>query len=104
MGEAIEVTSIAKVVLRPDAFERFDELLRAAVTLIVFEPRLADRRELVFEPAADDVDPDAATRDVIDRGQLLGYHRRAPRARENSRKYLEFRRGMQQRLAERDRF
>ena len=58
--EAVEVTAEGEVVLRPDSFERADELLGATIALVVVEPWLADGPELTAEPAADDVDSGAA--------------------------------------------
>ena len=87
--EAIEVAAEGEVVLRPDAAQRADELLRAAIALVVVEPGLADRRELAAEPAADDVDGDAAVGEMVDRRDLFGGDRRVPRPRQDRGDHLE---------------
>ena len=98
--EAVEVTLVGEVVLRPDALQRFNELTRPTIAFIVLKPVLADCRELALEPAAYHVDADAPVRDVIDRRDLLGNDGRIPRSGQDRGKHLELRGRMQQRLAE----
>ena len=80
-----------------------DELLGAAIALVVLEPGLADGAELALEPAADDVDRDAAVGEMVDRGDLLGGERRVPRSGQERGDHLEPLGGGQQRVAEGDR-
>ncbi|TKW58365.1 hypothetical protein CTA1_5231 [Colletotrichum tanaceti] len=97
---AAEREAAAVVGRRPDALEAADELVAAAVALGVLEPPLADGRELALEPAADDVDGDAAVAVVVDAGDLLGDRRRVPRPREDGGDDLDGVGGLEDRLGE----
>lgn len=76
--EPVEVTGEGEVVLGPDAAQGTDELLRAAVTLVVFQPWFTQRGELPLEPTADHVDRKAAAGQVVSGGAELGEHSRMP--------------------------
>ena len=70
--EAVEVAMKTEVVLGPNALERLDELFRATIALIVFQPRLANGPKLVLEPARHDIDRDPPVGELVDGGQLFG--------------------------------
>ncbi|MCO5561387.1 hypothetical protein L7F22_015008 [Adiantum nelumboides] len=85
----------------PDLAQHADELVGAAVALVVLEPRLAHGGELVLEPAGDDVDGDPAVRQVVGGGEPLGQHGRLPQARVHGGDHLEPLGGQAQREGER---
>src|SRR5207249_11683756 len=58
------------LVARPHALENGDELLRARIPFVVFDPGAAVHRALGGPPCADDVQREAAVRDAIDRRRL----------------------------------
>jgi hypothetical protein len=87
--DPVEVALEGEGVLRPQALEDADELLGAAVALVVVEPGLAVADELALEPAADDVHGGAAVADVVDRRHRLGDHPRVPQARMDGRDQLD---------------
>lgn len=76
--DAVEVAAEVDVVLGPDLAQDLEELRTPAVALVVLEPRFAEVGELVLEPAGDDVDGEAAAREVVRGGAELGEHRRLP--------------------------
>lgn len=80
VGEAVEIALQRETVFRPDAAQRSDKFLRPAIALVMIEPEFANRGELASEPAADDIDGDAAIGQVVDGSDLLGRQRRVPRA------------------------
>ena len=80
--ETVEVALKSEVVLRPDPFERADEFLGTAITLVMVEPWFADGPELTTEPAADDVDGGAAAGQLVQRGELLRGECGIPRSRQ----------------------
>ena len=98
--DAIEIALVAEVVGGPDALEHLDELLRAAVALVMLQPGLADGLELAPEPPRDDVDGDAPVGQVIDGGDLLGQHHRIPRAGQDGGDDFQSLGGSQQRVAD----
>ncbi|KOV96601.1 hypothetical protein ADL04_17185 [Streptomyces sp. NRRL B-3648] len=57
---------------------RVRELLGAAVALVVLQPGLAERGELVLVPAGDDVHGEAAVRQVVRGGPEFGGDARVP--------------------------
>jgi hypothetical protein len=49
--QPVEVAGELRAVVGPEGAEHADELLGAAVALVVLQPRLAERGELVLEPS-----------------------------------------------------
>ena len=80
------------LVARPHALENGDELLRARIPFVVFDPGAAVHRALGGPPCADDVQREAAVRDAIDRRRLLCDERGKPEVRADRRHELEARR------------
>ncbi len=104
VSEPIEIAAEGEAVLRPDATQRTNKLFRAAIALVVIEPWLANGLEFTAEPAADDVDRDAAIGQVVDRGDLLGRQRRRPWAGQDRRNDFQLGCRLQQSMAEGDGF
>lgn len=96
----VEVAAEIHVVLGPDLAENLQKFRAAPVALVMLEPRFTEMRELVFEPARDDVDGEAAVAEMIRGGAELGQHRRLPQPRMNCGDDLEPLRGQQQGEAE----
>lgn len=78
--DAVEVSGEFGVVLGPDGTQGPDELLGAAVALVVFQPGFAERGELVLEPAADHVDGEASVAQVVGGGAEFGEDAGVPEA------------------------
>lgn len=68
------------MVLGPDLAQGLDELLGAAVALVVLKPGLAEGGELALEPAGHDVDGETAVRQVVGGGAEFGEDARVPEA------------------------
>ena len=80
VAQPVEVTGEFGVVLGPDLAQGADELLGAAVPLVVLQPGLAEGGELALEPARYDVDGESAVGQVVGGGAELGEHARVPQA------------------------
>jgi len=78
--QPVEVSGEFGVVLGPDLAQGADELLGAAVALVMFQPRLSEGGELAPEPTADDVDGEAPVRQVVGGGAEFGEDARVPQA------------------------
>ena len=100
VAEAVEVPAEGEIVFTPDAAQRPNELLGAAVSLIMVKPRLADRCEFPAKPTADDIHGDAAVIELIECGDLFRCYGGIPRPRQQSRDHLETLSGLKQSLAE----
>jgi len=79
--DAVEVAAKLKGLPAPKAPQHPDKLLRAAVPLVVFEPRLAKAGELLFKPTAHDVDRKPPAAELVDGRPRFGQHRRMPKPR-----------------------
>ena len=68
LPDRVEPAVVGRALLSPQRFQHLDELRRAGVPLVVFEPRLAESGELPFKPAGDDVDREPSVADAVGRG------------------------------------
>ena len=98
--EAVEVAMKTEVVLGPNALEHLDELFRATIALIVFQPRLANGPKLVLEPARHDIDRDPLVGELVDGGQLFGRQHRTPGPWQDGSDHFELLGGGQQSVAD----